>query len=278
VTYRLDRAFALERRADRVLHQDRIDDAWNFGGKFINGGYLQGIAAAAVGQVIDPALDHLAVSTMFSAQILPRPIDIEVDIARVGRRISSASARLVQDGEARVTSLVTLGRLPDDLSGATLDVPMPDMPSIDECPEAEFSVEKGSMGEMGDVLDMRFVPGYGFAYGRTSGEELFVWARFRDGRPLDTLSLIAFSDIAPPLAFALGDFGWAPTLQMQVTTYARPVGDTVLMRIHGRPYGKTLYGCEDVDIWDTRGTLVARGRQLAMPPQPTRDDHGKTGH
>lgn len=278
MTYRLDRAFALERRADRVLHQEHIDDAWNFGGKFINGGYLQGIAAAAVGQVIDPSLDHLAVSTVFSAQILPRPIDIEVDIARVGRRISSAGARLVQDGEARVSSLVTLGRLPDDLSAARLDLPMPQAPSIDECPEAEFSVDKGSMGEMGEVLDLRFVPGYGFSYGSATGTELRLWVRFRDRRPLDTLALIAFSDIAPPLAFALGDFGWAPTLQMQVTTYAKPVGDAVLMRIHGQPYGGTMYGCEDVDIWDTRGVLVARGRQLAMPPQPTRDDHGKSGH
>ena len=278
MTYRLDRAFALERRADRVLHQEHIDDAWNFGGKFINGGYLQGIAAAAVSQVIDPSLDHLAVSTMFSAQILPRPIDIEVDIARIGRRISSASARLIQDGEARVTSLVTVGRLPDDLGAATLGVPMPEMPSMDECPESEFSVDKGSMGEMGEVLDMRFVPGYGFSYDKPTGEELYAWVRFRDRRPLDTLSLIAFSDIAPPLAFALGDFGWAPTLQMQVTTYAKPVGDTVLMRVHGRPYGATMFGCEDVDLWDTRGVLVARGRQLAMPPQPTRDDRGKAGH
>ena len=278
MTYRLDRAFALERRADRVLHQSRIDDAWNFGGKFINGGYLQGIAAAAVGQVVDPSLDHLAVSTVFSAQVLPREIDIEVDIARIGRRISSASARLVQDGEARVTSLVTLGRLPDDLAAATLGVPMPQVPSMEDCPEAEFSVDKGSMGEMAEVLDMRFVPGRGFSYGEPTGDEMLCWARFRDGRPLDTLALIAFSDIAPPLAFALGDFGWAPTLQMQVTTYAKPAGDAVLMRIHGRPYGGTMFGCEDVDIWDTRGTLVARGRQLAMPPQPTRDDHGKTGH
>lgn len=278
MTYRLDRAFALERRADRILHQEQIDGAWNFGGKFINGGYLQGIAAAAVGQVIDPTLDHLAISTVFSAQILPRPIDLEVDIARVGRRISTAGVRLVQDGEARVSSLVTLGRLPEDLSDAVIGLPMPDVPTMAQCPEAEFSADKGSMGEMADVLDMRFVPGYGFSYGKATGEELFCWVRFRDSRPLDTLSLIAFSDIGPPLAFAMGEFGWAPTLQMQVTTYAKPVGDTVLMRIHGRPYGRTMYGCEDVDIWDTRGVLVARGRQLAMPPQPTRDDHGKSGH
>ncbi|WP_166741836.1 thioesterase family protein [Cumulibacter soli] len=278
MTYRLDRAFGLERRADRVLHQSRIDDAWNFGGKFVNGGYLQGVAAAAVGAVIDPSLDHLAVSTVFSSQVTPGPLDIDVDVARVGRRISSGIARLVQDGETRVSSLVTLGQLPHDLSGVKADLPMPDMPSMADCPDPRQSKESKALGEMADVLDMRFVPGRGFTPGRPTGDEMYVWLRFRDGRPLDTLALIAFSDIAPPLAFALGEFGWAPTLQMQVTTYAKPVGDTVLMRIHGRPYGGTMFGCEEVDLWDSRGTIVARGRQIAMPPQPTRDDHGKTGH
>lgn len=275
MTYRLDQAFALERRSESVLHRGECDPAWNIGGQFINGGYLQGINAQAVGQVIDTSLDHLAVSTVFSAQVTPGPFDIEVDVAKVGRRISSATARIVQDGVARVTSLVTLGRLPETLGDTYVEQPMPDVPPIDECPD--LSGEKGAPA-MREAVDMRFVPGLGLERGMQPRNDIYCWVRFRDGRPLDTLGLVAFSDIGPPVAFAQGNFGWAPTLQMQVTTYCKPVGDVVLMRIYGSPYGSAPYGCEDVDLWDTSGTLVARGRQLAMPPQPKRDDRGKTGH
>lgn len=273
--YRLDQAFDLERRSDTVLHRDDCDPAWNIGGQFINGGYLQGINAHAVAEVIDPNLDHLAVSTVFSAQVNPGPFDIEVDVAKVGRRISSATARIVQGGSTRVTSLVTLGRLPENLDDTYVEQQMPDVPPIDDCPD--LSGEKGAPA-MREAVDMRFVPGLGLERGMEPANDLYCWVRFRDNRPLDSLSLVAFSDIGPPVGFAQGNFGWAPTLQMQVTTFCRPVGDAVLMRIYGSPYGSAPYGCEDVDLWDTAGTLVARGRQIAMPPQPKRDDHGKVGH
>lgn len=275
MTYRLDEAFALEKLNDRVLHREGCDEAWNIGGRFINGGYLQGINAAAVGEVVGPHLDHLAVSTVFSSQVTPGPFDIEVDIAKIGRRISSGIARIVQNGETCVTSLVTLGELPDSLDDTYVEQQMPDLPPLEECPDLSAN---SSAPAMTKVVDMRFTPGSEMDPNLPPRNEMFSWVRFRDGRPLDTLALVAFSDIGPPLCFAQGNFGWAPTLQMQVTTYCRPVGDTVLMRIYGSPYGKAPYGCEDVDLWDTEGRLVARGRQLAMPPQPSHDSRGKTGH
>lgn len=275
MSYRLDEAFALERVSERVLHRDDCDAAWDIGGRFINGGYLQGINAAAVGEVIDPSLDHLAVSTVFSAQVLPGPFDIEVDVAKVGRRISSATARLVQDGETRVTSLVTLGRLPETMEDTFIAQRMPDVPSMSECPDT--SGQKGAPA-MRELMDMRFTGGFDMRPGGEPRNELFAWVRFRDGRPLDSLSLIALSDIGPPVCFAQGYFGWAPTLQMQVASFCKPVGDTVLMHIYGSPYGRAPYGCEDVDLWDTAGNLVCRARQMAMPPQPQHQDRGRFGH
>lgn len=273
MTYRLDSAFALEKLNDRVLHREGCDPAWNIGGQFINGGYLQGINAAAAGEVLGGSPDHLAVSTVFSSQVRPEAFDVEVEVAREGRRVSSAVVRVVQDGEAHVTSLVTLGRLPDSLDDTFVAQQMPEVPRIDDCPDISDSDFAPAMSE---VVDMRFVPGYDLDPKNGPRNDMYGWVRFRDGRPLDSLALVAFSDIGPPVGFAQGNYGWAPTLQMQVTTYCRPQGDAVLMHIYGSPYGAAPFGCEDVDLWDTAGNLVARGRQIAMPPR--QDSHGKSGH
>ena len=275
MTYRLDEALALEKLNDRVLHRESCDPAWNINGQFINGGYLQGATSRAVSAVIGEGLDHLAVSTIFAAQVTGGAFDVEVDVMRVGRRISAATARIVQDGETRVTSLVTLGELPENLDGTHVDQQMPDVPGFDDCPAPSSDRKPAAMT---DVIEMRFVPGFGLRRADDPANELYCWVRFRDRRPLDTLALVAFSDIAPPVAFAQGNYGWAPTLQMQVTTFCKPVGDAVLIHIYGSPYGAAPYGCEDVDLWDTSGRLVARGRQLAMPPRPRTTDDGKTGH
>ncbi|WP_194291570.1 thioesterase family protein [Cumulibacter manganitolerans] len=275
MTYRLDQALAFEKLNERVLHRESCDPAWNIGGKFINGGYLQGATAAATSAVVGPDLDHLAVSTIFAAQVTPGAFDVEVDVTRVGRRISAATARIVQDGETRVSSLVTLGELPCGLEDTFVEQQYPDVAGFDECPEVWGT---GKQPPAAEVVDMRFVPGFGPRRADDPANELYCWVRFRDGRPLDTLALVTLSDIAPPVSFAQGRYGWAPTLQMQVTSYCKPAGDTVLMRIYGSPYGAAPYACEDVDLWDTEGRLVARGRQIAMPPRPRSTDDGKSGH
>ena len=128
-------------------------------------------------------------------------------------------------------------------------------------------------------MDLRLVPGYdGWTrkdYSR--GPELMMWIRFRDDRPLDSLSVMAFSDMGPPVAFAQGNIGWAPTLQLHVGNFAAPTGKWLLMHATGSPYGGGPFGCEDVDLWDDTGVLVGRARQVALLPRRKPTD-GRTGH
>jgi hypothetical protein len=118
------------------------------------------------------------------------------------------------------------------------------------------------------LLDLAFVPeDSGWLSGDTSaGPRIRCWLSFADHRPLDALAVIAMADMAPPVSFAQGTFGWAPTLHLQVGVFARPSSEHLLLDLRGEPYDGAFVA-EDGLLWDARGTLVARSRQIAVPPR-----------
>ena len=113
---------------------------------------------------------------------------------------------------------------------------MPDVPSPEECREVQG---EGWLTALSDVIEFVFVPGYeGWRREKYSAEpRLRMWMRFADDRPIDTISLPGISDMGPPVAFAQGRFGWSPTLQLHVGTFAKPTGSWVLLDAYGSPYG-----------------------------------------
>jgi hypothetical protein len=117
-------------------------------------------------------------------------------------------------------------------------------------------------------LDIAFVPAESrwLAGDPSAGPVIRCWLSFADGRALDPLALVALADMAPPVSFAQGRFGWAPTLQIQVGVFARPCGRHVLLHLRGEPYDGDFVA-EDGLMWDAAGTLVARSRQIAVPPR-----------
>lgn len=274
MSFRFDTALELEQTGESRFVRRKLDDAWNINNVFFNGGYVHALTAAAALRVAEQP-DIVSIATSFSNPVASAPAELEVDVLSAGRTVSSMQVSLLQDGQPRAVSLVTTGRLP---SSVTLDNrhPMPDVPHASEIPDAQ---RKSRSSSMGDVMDLRLVPGYdGWTrkdYSR--GAELMMWIRFRDDRPLDSLSVTAFSDMGPPVAFAQGNLGWAPTLQLHVGNFAAPTGKWLLMHATGSPYGGGPFGCEDVDLWDDTGVLVGRARQVALLPRRKAED-GRTGH
>lgn len=260
-----------------------LDEGWNFNSQFFNGGYLHSVTTNAArvltgGQQPDP----IAVNSTFVRGANSGSIDLRVEILSQGGSVTNCTVVASQEGETVVASIVTLVDLasakpPADAPKAPPKHPMLDVPGPLEC--HAFSQQRKA--PLGDIIEMNFVPQFSsWAQGEFSADpRVTFWVRFVDGRPLDTLSLGGLSDMGPPVAFAQGRFGWAPTLQLHTAAFAIPEGEWLLVDMQGSPYdGKFV--CEDVEMWDERGVLVGRARQEAISPRgrDAKSGTAKSGH
>jgi acyl-CoA thioesterase len=91
------------------------------------------------------------------------------------------------------------------------------------------------------------------------------WLRFKDGRPPDSLALVAMVDAAYPAVLEIGEPA-SSTVQLTVHVRARPVPGWLACRVTTR-HVIGGYHEEDFEIWDADGKLVAQSRQLALLAQ-----------
>lgn len=257
--------------------QLEVQGDWNVDGSILNGGYLQTLAVRAALDHCDAAATPIAVSTTFAAPARPGPARVAVQVLRRGRRVTTLSATLLQGGAPLVQSLITAGAAGP--AGSAPHPPergaAPDTPSYLRIPPStpddavRIPAERmpGPPGLTG-LIDYAFAPEVaGWLDGDTTGgPHLRCWLSFLDGRPIDALAVTALMDMAPPVSFAQGRFGWAPTLQLQVGLFAVPSGGPVLLDLTGAPYDGTVVA-EDGLLWDADGTLLARSRQIALAPR-----------
>lgn len=109
----------------------------------------------------------------------------------------------------------------------------------------------------------------GWAQGPPSGDpHAQLWLLFRDGRDADPLSLPAIADAAFPAVMEIGGPG-SSTLELTAHVRARPAPGWLAYRSSTR-YVIDGYHEEDLEIWDSRGMLVAPCRQLALLPSSWR--------
>lgn len=246
---------------------------WNVDGRILNGGYVQATAVRAAQAALDAggASGHrlpLAVSTAFAATATPGPAVARVEVLRAGGRITSVTVTLRQEAAAVATSLVTFGSGTGD--GGAPRWSAPAMPAVTPAERSLRIPSHQLPGPLGlaELVDYAFVPeNSAWLTGDTSdGPHIRCWLAFADGRPLDALAVTALMDIAPPVCFATGNFGWAPTLQLQVGLFAEPVAGPVLLDLVGSPYDGPVVA-EDGLLWDSAGTFIARSRQIALVPR-----------
>lgn len=240
-----------------------ISDRWNAIGDRPNGGYVLGACLQALRAVL-PLPDPFAVSAHFLRPTLAGAAEIRTEVARVGRRMATGAARLIQGGQETIRALATFTDLAA-ASGRTLDLASrPELPPPDACHDP---LEGRSIPEISivDRFDYRMADKPGWIHGRPTGDPTVrLWLRFRDGREPDTLSLPSFADAVFPAVMELGELG-SSTLEMTVHVRARPAPGWLACRIATR-HVISGYHEEDFDIWDSRGALVAQSRQLALLP------------
>lgn len=240
-----------------------VVSSYNIGGN-PNGGYLASIGMRAL-QTLGPHGDPLTVTVHF---LRPGTGDadaqVEAQLIRTGRSITTGRASLVQGGKQRIEMLAGLG----DLSASSaidhaLDVPPPpDMPGPDEC-EPRSGAEQGVDLPVLDRLETRIHPGQ-VKGGQAGKATVSGWIRFADGREPDALAALLMADAFPPPVFGLlGVIGWVPTIELTVHIRRRPAPGWILGQFETSDLhdGRMV---ENGKLWDSQGHLVAQSRQLSM--------------
>lgn len=244
-----------------------LDEVWGVGEGLLNGGYLMALGARAA-LADGPHTDPLVVSATFLRPIPAGPAVVSVQVLRIGRTVSSYRVSVGSDeGSPGVDLQVTAATL-DSVPPVWSDLPPPTIAAPDQCLRMGARGAGATPPGLTTVLDYAFDPPTSGFLRDEPGDEpvLNLWLRFADGREIDPLGLVLLCDACPPVPFAMGAYGWAPTISMQVLVRARPAPGWCQLQARARLIGGG-FSDEEVAVWDSTGTLVAQGRQIAVPPR-----------
>lgn len=267
--YEFDLATAVRATEDATTFDIDVDAGWTVGPK-PNGGYLLATAARAAGHaLVDAGSDHrdpLAATAHYLAAPDPGPAQVVTQVLRTGRSASQVRTTLVQDGRPCVDATFTLGTLDPEPPATWWSNRTPfELPPIDDCVKLP-SAQDGApfVVSIMDRSDLRLDPDViGFATGRPSGQaELRGWIQFADGRPVDPLGLLFFTDAFPPATFELVQAGWVPTLSLSVYVRAVPVPGPLRVSQKAQVVDGGRFD-EVCEVWDASDRLVAQATQLA---------------
>jgi acyl-CoA thioesterase len=267
-TSAFDTATAVTRAEGGGLLAD-LDPGWDVGGGILNGGYLLSVVARAA-LLESPHPHPVALSASYLRAAAAGPAVLTVVPGPAGRTLAHSLVTLADAGGPALTVNVTTATLgTDDPEYAQ---PMPDAPPVEECFSVAEHRDLAPPGVQVPGLSLRVdtrldIATAGWAFGQPSGEpHLRAWMRFADGREPDPLALLTFADALPPTSFAMGNLGWAPTVQLQVLVRALPAPGWCLVEARSSEIAGGWVD-EDYRIWDSTGRLVAQSRQLARSPR-----------
>ena len=252
-----------------VMGRGHLGEGWLIG-HAINGGVLMALATRAASSVLSGPghADPLTWGSHFLSAGVPGPVEVHVEPLRLGRSMSTASVRVLQDdGSGPVERVRLIGTFGDIARAEPVrrSPAAPEVPGPDECLPARRDGSPVARGiVMLDRLDVRVDPATaGFAVGRPSRRGVIrAWLRMADGREPDVAMLPYAVDALMPVSFDLGVPGWAPTLELTGQVLGAPSPGWLLVELTTDTVVGDLV-VEDACVWDSTGRLVARSRQLA---------------
>lgn len=268
-----DDATAVRVQEDGTSYDVTISENWTIGPGRPNGGYLLatvGRAALAACRAAGGEQPHpVSANVQYVASPAVGPAVVHTEVLRIGRSASQVRATLFQHGHATVDATFILGRLQAESAPYWGEVPPPPMPPEAECVSTPSMAGDGP--SMRRSIRQSFDPATAlWMNGERSGRgEFRAWFRFADDRVIDPLSLLFIVDALPPATFDVVQTGWVPTLDLTVYVRAVPAPGPVQMRFRA---GLIQDGFVDetMEVWDSRGRLVAQSTQLAgiRVPEP----------
>lgn len=248
------------------VHELELSPRWSIGGGRLNGGYQLATALRALaGEMTLP--DPVVASATFLRPAMPGAARIETEVVRPGRRLGTGSALMLQSGrevlrlDASFTDLAATPAEALDLTSA------PDLPAPADCVLIEATGPGNDAITVARRIRVMAPEEPGWRRGEPSGDPTAeFWIAFADASDATLWSLAFVVDAAAPVVF---DLGYASsTVALTIHLREHPAPGPLACRTVTRHLAHGLHE-EDVDVWDTRGTLVAQSRQMAMllPPE-----------
>jgi acyl-CoA thioesterase len=228
----------------------------------IHGGYTAAIVVNAMTVAADdPSRTLRSFAAQFAAVPRPGPVLVEVNVERVGRSMTTTSARLLQEGQVlQVAHAVSSKPRP----GLSYDEYV--RPRVSEPGEAPRFAPPGGVDHFRNVdvrLDPDVVPFGG-------GEEAWVaaWLRPLDGDPIDAAWLVAMCDILPPAVFTRTSSPVkAATIEYVVHLATGqpcvPSGSHLYLSCRS-PLSREGFAVEDATMWAPDGSTLAVARQTRL--------------
>jgi acyl-CoA thioesterase len=258
----LDRDTALH-PVDNGTYEGSISEAW-WTPRGPLGGYVMAIVQRGMELAIaDPARQPRALTVHFLRPPHAGTVTLRPQVERVGRSLTTATARLEQDGK-----LIALGV-------AAFSSPWPG-PELSEAPMPDVDLPGARVSTAGSVIGSGPPPFMGrLTMQQRFGDKAFTgsehaetggWLGLLEERPVDALTLLVLADAWYPAPWPrLKALAPAPTIEMSVMFRAQlPLPDSLLLGRFNSRLVRDGFFDENGELWAPDGTLVAQSRQLAL--------------
>ncbi len=246
---------------DERRYRSRLLDRWNIvAGP--NGGYLGAIIARAMTETVaDPDRGLRSITVHFLARPEFDDVEIDVDVLRSGRSLSSVQA-IMRQGERVICSSLAAFSVPWTTT-EEWHLPLSDHAN-DQGVEIAPKLPPVAQNWNGrPIIDAPFFSGEGTP-------RVAQWIRAAKPRPLDAIELVAISDAIPPAGFPkMTTPGAMPTVDLTVHIRATlplvdPPDDERVYAECNTHHVADGFADEDCHIWGADGRLLAQSRQLAI--------------
>ncbi len=246
------------------VYDTPVEDRWDINGN-ANGGYLLALVGNAM-RAESGRAHPVSISMHYLSPAPAGPATTTCEVVKAGRRLSTVVASMSRDGRDIVRSIGTFGDVDASIGAHSNTLVMPDMVAFEDCPTRPANPDMPP--GLSSRLDMRLHPDdISFTTNEPAGiARVRGYFTFKDGRPVDTLSLLLAADAFPPVTFNLfGMKGWVPTIEFTVHVRGVPVAGPIVCEFTSA-LTQGGYWEEDGVMWDSAGNVVAMSRQLALAP------------
>ena len=248
-------------------YEGSIDERW-WTPRGPLGGYVMALVMRGLMLAVGDADRHPRSLTVYFLRP-PRvgPVTVRPVVERAGRSLTTASARLEQEGRLLALALAAFsgpwpGPLLSDAPMPEVDppedrrTPPPELPGAQRPPFTDLITMQGRFGAR---------PFSGADHAEAGG-----WLGLREERPIDALITLVLADAWYPAPWPRLD-ALAPAPTIELTVHFRvglPLPDSLLLGRFTTRLVRDGFFEEDGELWAPDGTLVAQSRQLALllPP------------